>query len=336
VFWIFGFVYWPIVLLQIVVGVAVVALAMALARRWFDVQVAILTGWTLACWPLLIQYTTVLASELFFIFFILLALWFASTPLRGLYWRATTAGIFLAAASYVRPLALIMVPLLFIKEAVDNRQFIRPALACVVAGLVMALAILPWAIRNWYAFDRIVLISTNGGSNLWMGNNTSDSTGYAEPPKLEEIANEADRDRFLGTQAKDYIVRDPVAFMVRMVKRAVSLHDRESIGVVWNEKGIVQRFGSNPVAPLKFFSSVYWWSMLALAAYGIVSMTKRSGWASVLACPAIVTWSYYTAVHLVTVGGDRYHVPSIPFIAMLAAYGLSGITALSARRQAPT
>jgi hypothetical protein len=35
-------------------------------------------------------------------------------------------------------------------------------------------------------------------------------------------------------------------------------------------------------------------------------------------------WAYFIAIHSITVTGDRYHMPSIPFLAMLAAYGVAG------------
>jgi len=321
-FRIFGHDYTVIMLFQVCVGVAVVALGTSLSRRWFGEPVAVATAWILACWPLLIQYTTILASELFFILFVLLAFWLASMPGRGWSTRGVSSGIALAAASYVRPLALVMAPFLFMKEAIENRQRRGTMFACTVAIVVMAACILPWTVRNWHVFDRFVLISTNGGANLWMGNNPEADTGYMQLPQLD-IPNEADRDSFLGRQAGQYIAQDPIAFFVRMVRKAISLHDRESIGVAWNERGIVQRTGHGTLSPLKLVSSAYWWAVLALAIYGISAFARNFGPLRLLTCPPLATWAYFTFVHSATVAGDRYHVPSIPFIAMMAAYAMS-------------
>lgn len=321
-YWIFGHSYTPIVLFQVLLGVAIVAIAMSLARRWFGEAVAVVTGWILACWPLLIQYTTILASELFFVFFVLLAFWTASVPGRSWFNRAVFSGIALAAASYVRPIALIMAPLLFMKDMKEDGRRVRSVLACVVAVIMMFACILPWSIRNWHALDRFVLVSTNGGANLWMGNNPNSDGGYMRLPELD-IANEADRDNLLARQAKDYILQEPTAFLVRMVKKVIKLHDRESIGVVWNEKGIAVRAGQGMLSPLKLVSSAYWWAILAAAIYGVFLYARRRGLWLLLMSPPIMTWLYFTLVHVVTVAGDRYHVPSIPFIAMIAAYGLA-------------
>jgi hypothetical protein len=302
--------------------VAVVALGTSLSRRWFGEPVAVITAWILACWPLLIQYTTILASELYFVLFVLLAFWLASMPGRAWGTRGLCSGIALAAASYVRPLALIMAPLLFMKEAIENRQRSGAIFACTLAIVVMGACILPWSVRNWHVFDRFVLISTNGGANLWMGNNPEADTGYMQLPELD-IPNEADRDSFLGRQARQYMAQDPIAFFVRMVRKAISLHDRESIGVAWNERGIAQRTGHGTLSPLKLVSSAYWWAILAVAIYGIFAFARNFGLLRLLTCPPLAAWAYFTLVYSVTVAGDRYHIPSIPFIAMMAAYAMS-------------
>jgi 4-amino-4-deoxy-L-arabinose transferase-like glycosyltransferase len=322
-FWLFGHDYTPIVFFQALVGLAVVALGSALGRLWLGEATGVLTAWVLACWPLLIQYTTLLASELHFIFFILLGFWLASLPAKGWLARAALTGVALAAASYVRPLAILMAPLAYLQVGAGGER-LRALVGSCVAMAVMGVCILPWTVRNWQVFDRFVLISTNGGTNFWMGNNASGSIQYMKPPETG-IANEADRDAFLGREARNYILQEPAAFLVRTARKVVALHDRETIGITWNEQGIGKRAGESALQPLKIATTAYWWAMLALALYGICAYVTKSGWRMLLACPAFLTWFYFTLVHAVTVAGDRYHVPSVPFIGMFAAYGLGQI-----------
>ncbi len=324
-YWLFGHRYLPIVLLQVLVGVGIVAMGMSLAIRWFGSTIGLATGWILACWPLLIQYTTILASELYFVFFVLLAFWLANLEERKWFGLALAAGVALAAASYVRPIALVMAPLLYWSGARDRRSRVRALLACSVAVVAMCVAVLPWTIRNWHVFHRFVPVSTNGGSNLWMGNNPHSTGGYMELPALA-IANEADRDKHLGRLAIRYIAQDPIAFIGRTARKAVHLYDRQSIGVVWNEAGITQRFGAATLLPLKLVSSAYWWIVLAAALIGLYASARRMGLARIVFSPPVLTWLYFTLVYSVTVTGDRYGVSSIPFAAMLAAYALTART----------
>jgi len=186
----------------------------------------------------------------------------------------------------------------------------------------MIALILPWSLRNLHVFDHFVLVSTNAGANFWMGNNPNTTGGYLPLPDMD-IANEAERDKYLNKLAWDYIRQEPLAFVGRTIKKAILLHDRESIGVAWNEKGLEQRFGSKVLLPLKLISSPYWWLMLISALTGAVLLVRHRGWLEALTLPPLTAWVYFTAIHSITVTGDRYHVPSIPFIAMLAAYGIS-------------
>ena len=316
-YWLFGHGYMALALLQVVVGAAIVVVATLLARRWLGEGVATVTAWLLACWPLLIQYTTILASELHFLLFLLVAYWLASRPGRATSVRGWSAGLFLAAANYVRPIALLMPPLLFLREVADRATRKQAVLACVVCAVTTLACISPWTLRNWLVFDRLVLISTNGGSNLWMGNNPDGDTGYMRLPKLD-VANEADRDRIFRDRATTFILADPLSFVKRSLRKAVALHERETIGVAWNEQGLTARFGAGVLTPIKALSSAYWWLVLVLAICGAFLLARSLGWRVLFLCPPIAAWAYITLVHSVTVAGDRYHVPAIPFIAMVA------------------
>lgn len=89
----FGQVYWPIAVFNVGLGVAVVGLTMVLARRYFGPRVGLLAGIITALWPLLIEYTTILASELPFLAAMLLgwALWSATG--LGLAARSVLGGV---------------------------------------------------------------------------------------------------------------------------------------------------------------------------------------------------------------------------------------------------
>jgi hypothetical protein len=178
-------------------------------------------------------------------------------------------------------------------------------------------AIAPWSLRNARLFDRFVLISTNGGANTWMGNNPGSAGAYMELPPLPGL-NEAERDAYLGREARRYILDHPLRFVAATAVKVARLHERESIGVAWNEEGLRRRMSGPGIFALKAFGNGFWWVTLALACGGAWKLSRRTGGRALLE-PAIATWGYFAAVHAITVVQDRYHFPSIPFIAMLAS-----------------
>jgi len=321
--------YAPIAGFNVLAGVLMVGLAMACAHRWFGRAPALATGLMLALWPTHIEFTTVMASETPFIALVLagILVW----PDRFLVGRLVLAGLLFAAATYVRPTALL------IPIVLAGAQWLRAprlkdiplaAASAAVALAVMAACIAPWAARNYHLFGRPVLISTNGGSNLWMGNNPESTGAYQEPPEFPGN-NEAERDALRGRLAREYILGHPVAFAKRTLVKAVKLHTTETIGVGWNLRGLKRAAPGlmadekgTAVRALKAVSTAYWLAVLLLSLPGLWLLTRRSGVWHALTHPAVAIWVYFTAVHAVIVIQDRYHLPATPMIASLAALTL--------------
>jgi hypothetical protein len=322
---VFGVGYGPIVALNVVLGVGIIALTMVLARRWFGPTVAAWAGAVLAVWPSQIQFTTVLASELPFNALVLAAgVAFPTDQSRWLA-RSVLAGFLLAGASYIRPLALLL-PLIFaLPEAVSDRRLLAPALKAGLALAVLIACLLPWMMRNHRLLGEYVLISTNGGVNTWMGNNPETTGFFQLPPAELDGLSETERDRRFSAEASAFIRRRPLQFVGRSLVKAVRTHERESIGIIWNEEGLARRLSPRGIFALKLLSNAYWWLMLGLGLGGIVLLLRERGLLPTALHPAVLYWGYFAAVHGVTVAGDRYHFASIPFIAILGATVLARV-----------
>lgn len=318
----FGHTYLPIVLLNIGLGVVTILLTMHLAERWFERRTAALTGILLALWVSQIQFTTVLASEQLFTTLIVAALVIWSNESINIWGRAALAGSVLAAASYVRPTAILLPLVLMFIRYTTTRRVIETVKATVVMFLVIALLVAPWSIRNTQAFGQFVTISTNGGANLWMGNNPASTGEYMDLPPEVVNMNEAQRDKHLKSLAVAHIKENPVLFVRRTINRLVVTYSRETISVAWNEAGLKQRYGQWIITPMKLLTQLYWIPMLCLGVLGVTLLGIREGWLKALTHPTVLLWGYFTAVHAVIVAQDRYHFPSIPMIAILASYSL--------------
>ncbi len=331
-FKVFGVGFAPIVVLHLMAGVVVIYLGYRLSLLVFNKPVALLAALILAVWPLLIQFTTILASE---VLFLVPTLWAAVLVLEdrksGLH-RYVLFGALLAVAAYIRPTAL---PLLFIIPFLGLVRFRRwaPTLGWVlVGGVVCALLISPWSHRNTRLFGEFTTISTNFGANLWMGNNPTSSGGYQPIDQFAGDTNEKTRDDTMRREAVGFIVENPVAFLRLGIKRLVMTFDRETIGVVWNEKGIEDRFGKSPLILnlLKLVSTAYWYLGLMAAVAGACVLLAQQR-ARALLNPMVLLAGFYAAIPAIMVGQDRYHMPMIPMIASLAAYAIWHV---SARRRA--
>ncbi len=310
---------------QAAIGAATVLGVMSLARRWFSPAVAIAAGGFLALWPSQIQFVTVFASELLFVA-VMVAAWYAwdrDASARHPGW-ALGAGLLLGVSCYLRPVSLLLLVPWSVARVVQTGTWRRTLVGAAIAALVMAATVAPWTLRNYRAFGSAVIMSTNGGTNLWMGNHPGTDGRYHPIPRDGiHLKPQHLRDEELGRRAREFISADPLGFVFRSIRKAVLLHDRETIGVRWNGEGIADRTGPESLDIFRALSTGYWWGVLALALGGLVILARRNGFWRMAFHPAVLTWAYFAAVHGVIVIQDRYHFPVIPSVAMLAAVALT-------------
>lgn len=324
-YWLFGVDYGVVVALNVAASLAIVWLLHHLGRIYHSDTAGQIAALAFALWPLTIQFTTVLSSELFFMALSLggLAAW-EQTKRDGRWVWWLVAGVLWAGASYVRPIALLLPITLAMAEVLRGSLSLRRALAGMVGTLVvMAMLIAPWSYRNTQLMGAPVLISTNFGVNFWMGNNPETTGGFQDPGPEFGRMDELVRAKILKDEAMAYIKAEPGAFVQRTLWKAVKLHERETIGVAWNERAL-WRLGGDPLLfATKVISTLYWYVMLLGGLIGMIWMIRRGPWLAGLFATPVIIWAYFTAVHAVIVIGDRYHMPAIPFIALLGAWAVA-------------
>jgi len=322
---IFGTNYTPIVLLNLLLYLILSGTTMALAARWFTRRVSLLAGMLLACWPLHVQFTTVLASELLFSTAIAAGWWLWSNEAIALRLRALLLGGVLGGAIYVRTTGLLLPALFACSRGVRTREVFHSGVAALLATIIALGLVAPWSYRNYQAFGEFVLVSTNSGPVFWMGNNPESTGSYmALPPEVEGMS-ETERSEFLKTIALEHVRERPLLFAWRSVVRLVKTHARETIGVAWNSAALEERYGSGSLLWFKVASQLYWLPVLGFAIAGALRLGRLTGWLAMATHPTVLTWGYFAGVHALVIAQDRYHFPSTPWIAVLAAYAIAGM-----------
>lgn len=317
---VFGPGFGSIVALNVALGVGMIWLTFALTARHASHRAGVIAAWLVACWPALIQFTTVLASELLFGVLLLATLWVWGktswpTHRRGAVWAAL-----LCAAVYVRPTASPLFVLLPALQWWKDRDTRSALITLLVAAMTAAALFAPWVWRNQQVFGSFVLVSTNFGPNFWMGNNPKSDGGYMPMPETG-LTNEVDVEKHLKQEALQFIRQNPGAYMKLCAKRFVTTYGRESIGISWNEKGLVKTWGTGVLWPIKLLSNLYWWAALMACMVAAVAATFRRQ--VNLVHPLVAVAGLFFIVPVLTVGQDRYHLPLNPFMAMLVATAIA-------------
>jgi len=301
--------------------------------RFYGRDAAVFAGLVLALWPTLIAFTTILASELPYVVLTTLALDAWTTPNRQLMLRGCIAGLFLGAAALVRPIALVL-PILFgtsiyLSGSLSREWAFAQLRLSVLSLVVMAAVVAPWTWRNLQLYGKAVPVSTNGGITFWMGNSPGTNGGYMDIPARLGGLNDYEQSRILEKEARQFIIDNPGLFVRRTLYKLFQLYSNESIGIVWNARGIEARFSEASVTLLKRVTQTTWLLILLIAFYGAIVRVRLDGLRRAICSPIVSSIGMYSLVHAIVVSQDRYHLAFAAQIAMLAGTGLSRLATKS-------
>lgn len=328
-------------ILQLLLGVATVALVVLVGRQWGLAGAAYLAGILVACDPILIHQTSQVMTET-------LATLLATASLAALAvarQRDTIragffAGLVLALAALCRPTFLLWGLAAAIGLAVWRSPQVAssaPSLfrgrllgvAC-LAGLALGLA--PWGLRNLVQLGRPIVTTTHGGYTLLLANNddfyrylrrgrwgdvwTSEAlVRHWQAEVVRQAANtELDRDRLAYQLAWTEIRQQPAMFAYACLVRVGRFWSLVPHRVAGSETGLRQA--------LRWTVGLGYAIELLLAVVGVAALLSTRGepacrWWGVLLIACL------TGAHLVYWTDMRMRAPAMPAVCLLAAVGLA-------------
>jgi hypothetical protein len=282
-----------------------------------------------ALWPSMIGMSNLLATENLFVPLFLSSLYFIvyAPSVKGL----TLSGILLGFSTLTRPITLLLPLAVGIVEVVRTRQIRSPLRGTVALMAGMMLVLAPWIYRNVVVLRSPVIVSTNGGVNLWIGvppHATGGDVGIRISPELYAYwrwaaLNEVQRDRDMYRLAWQGMTRYPLEYVLLIPKKLFHLFARDTWSVGWAQFHRLERFrpGWLKVA-LASVAQVYYLLALLLAS---VALLTHKFWRP-LPSVIYVVIGYWIAMHVFYFGVDRFHIPILPLIAVLSSQGLITIS----------
>lgn len=261
------------------------------------------------------------------------------------------AGLLLGLATLVKAQTLAVVPLVLGIGVLRAPLFWRAVRGAIGQGLALgvlaALVVLPWSLRNEAVLGQFVAVSTNGGVTLLTGNNPTADGGYgdsdpaykalfARKASMDEIAYDAAAKR-LGMA---WIAANPAQFLGLMPKKFIKLWGPDGEALWSYEKGAASYAAHAPLyTALRWANQAWYWLLLAGFAAALVVQLRRR-WRT--SAPLFDWWllpygiaAYPTAICVVFSGQTRFHYPAMPFIAISAAWLLADwLTGWLERRRA--
>ncbi|MDD5020325.1 MAG: glycosyltransferase family 39 protein [Candidatus Omnitrophica bacterium] len=171
---VFGISSLAVKLVQVILSTLTCGFMFALGKMLVSRRAGVWAALFCAFYPQMIRYAGELWSETLFLTFFTGALFFLLKSLSGNWKNPVLAGIFLGGSALVREIGfLFVIPVLLWLFLVFQKKG-RMRFVISKGGLIavsMAVVVLPWVIRNYYIFGKVVPIATNGGINFYIGNN---------------------------------------------------------------------------------------------------------------------------------------------------------------------
>ncbi len=318
--------------LEILINSAIVAAVYFMAYELVDSSVAPLAALIWAIYLPALELLSQVSGDLLGTFGIAWGMFLflrAKRTMKASDWLL--AGVLMAIGSLSRSVALIIAGVLAITLLpwrqlikMGSKRFsvsrLRPF---ILFASAVSLTISPWVLRNYFAFDQIVIGSTLTGYNMYRENYMLTTNNYlrfingiegrqaidkliAQRADLRGAENEAQMDRVYKEEALKIIAAEPGRYLLLSAYRFLPL---------WFDWKVEEAYGYRS-GLTGFVDSIQQGALLILALIGL-SRLKWRAWP--LALSIIVISASYMAV----ISRLRFIVVVMPLVSVIAATGFS-------------
>lgn len=309
-------------LLNLVFGLVGAGALFALLRARAGPRPAVLGLYLFALWPAGALISNVRLSETMYIALILLAAYgaLAGTGVRS----ASVTGALLAAAQYIRPTTLVLLPAYMIARWWPHTSWraaiVRTALPMIVTAILL---LIPLIAYNQQLYGHPSVASTLfGGSNLYVG--TDELTGGRWTPALQAEIDAltpggllADSDA-AGVLATQRLLGDPLLPLRMAPAKFDTLWGSEGFGVAYamSVRTLTHALGTFPALASNLF-----YTFVVLGAL-IVAFVRRHDLdrLTVLSLGLVLAVSL---IHFLYEVRDRYHAYVTPLLICVTAIGMA-------------
>jgi 4-amino-4-deoxy-L-arabinose transferase-like glycosyltransferase len=232
--------------------------------------------------------------------------------------HAAAAGLLWGAAILARETALYFLPVAAAWLALRRGRTGAWPAGAARAAIVLAAAVLvvaPWTYRNWLAFEAFVPVSTAGGQNLFQGN--------ARIPRdetyrmVDEVQGRIEQYRYARGMGLEAIrERQPGWILEKLGEQMPLFWEAESMALIHLKRGAYGKVRPGAALALSVVMLVPYLAVIALAVRAIPTLPLARG------IPLLLLFlAYYNAIHVVAHGFNRYRLPVMPVLFLMAAWG---------------
>ncbi|WP_249226546.1 ArnT family glycosyltransferase [Alicyclobacillus mengziensis] len=315
---------------NILLSTGIVLLVYGLTVRIFDNDTfgfAAAAGYTLL--PSQIEWNSVLGSEELFTFLLALSLWiYIQDPVKlwsKMYiWRIIVSGLVMGLAADVRPIVLLLPFALILFERFALGRSVRDALgAAAIFGVALCAGVAPVTIRNVVALHHFVVVSTNGGVNLWQGTHSNGWYFWSWNPKvnplLPYLKNDVLENQVAMHAALMFYKAHPLLTLWNGFEKWFFLYstDWNVVSVTFAEQ--TPHVSQSVIHFNMWFNNIVYYVWMMISVTGLVQTFRRVR--KPFAFLLVTYIAYNTAIFFFFPAWDRFRYPMMPLYAVFFGVG---------------
>ncbi|MBN1577898.1 MAG: glycosyltransferase family 39 protein [Chitinispirillaceae bacterium] len=263
-----------------------------------------------------IQPLTFMSEGLFTLLFVMMI--YVMTG-KTRYCSTIAGGLLCGALTLIKPQMLLFPGIFFVLLLMRKVRLPVAAKHLIVFTIPVIITLTPWILRNKQQFGAYI-ISTNGGQNLYVGNNPKARGGYYDVPR--ESHPELPIDREFKRKAVSFIVNNPAAVMKLIPKKIAYLFSLESASAILlhfkgkmpDDRSYADACRMTPVWLLVVFNLPY-----VLVVVGAVWASFLLYTRMIFLREIIIITLFWAAIHCVYFGASRFHYPLLPLFTLAAS-----------------
>ncbi|MFP4460054.1 MAG: hypothetical protein ACLFSQ_10765 [Candidatus Zixiibacteriota bacterium] len=177
--------------------------------------------------------------------------------------------------------------------------------------------------RNYKIFDKFVPVSTNGGLNLYIGNNPQANGSYWWPEGVydEKHLNEAEKSSKYRKLAINYMISHPIRTIKLSAKKLFLMFITDSAGIHWAQKTTYENLSPKTMLILFLWTQINYIIFMVLSIFGIIKVfrMKKANLNLYFVLSIII---YLILIYSLFFGYPRFRFPIMPLLSIFSAIGL--------------
>jgi hypothetical protein len=318
-------------------------------KNLISVRVALISILIFSIWPSQIIFAAFVATEAVYTMFFMVAFLIMSLIIKSkkkisnskFIIGVVAVGIIAAITNQIRPTAVVLIIasiiMIFLLKWINGEKIsIKNFVIRSVAIVLMITVFFATGILLRSGISKLVgmdVAANSGGYTLYVGANT-DNFGLWNEDDAVAIGDMRTSGKYTPTELNDKLTEmgikrifaDPFAIVKNMIIKNGIMWSTDSYAMTWQEKSNEITDDSGTYTINTFLSDIeeaFYFAAMLFALYGVIRKLKQKSYVGDKSLFVYIIILGYAAAFILAEASNRYHYPTLPFLAVAAAIGLS-------------